>query len=54
MDLLVKIIQMMDIPHQFKFLALHGNKMIGVIMVVLEQLKLMEHYGHGELVIMEY
>ena len=37
-----------DIHHQFKYLVLHGLKWGVVMRMQWEQLKLMEHYGHGE------
>jgi hypothetical protein len=41
--------QYKDIHHQFKYLVLHGNKfqMVFWYLLLLMQLKLMEHYGHG-------
>ena len=42
--------------HQFKYLELHGvllNIHFHVVVLLLQQLKLMEHYGYGELVIVE-
>ena len=40
-----------NIHHQFKYLVLHGVNLV-VVVVLLEQSKLMEHYGHGEVVIL--
>ena len=37
------------IHHQFKYLVLHGNMFVGQDGMPL-LLKLMEHYGHGDII----
>ena len=37
------------VHHQFKFLILHGLLSLLVMILLYEQLKLMEHYGHGDI-----
>ena len=57
MDNQHKIMKYHIIPHQFKYLVLHGLlkgvNLVLVVMVILLQSKQMDHYGYGELIIME-
>ena len=47
-----KIIQQ-NIHHQFKYLVLHGLLLV-LDIIFQELLKLMEHYGHGEVFIKDH
>ena len=48
----VMLLQQENVHHQFKYLVLIGIELLVVVDMLLQP-KLMEHYGYGEVMVME-